>query len=193
LFVDGAPVGAGNPLPVSGGGGSLGTVDQGTAGSAPTAWFTRDEAARTSLASIDGKLANPQPVSGPLTDAQLRASAVPVQLEGLQQNQTTLKSVGVDNFGNLGASIADPLTAFNELLVAEPLPRVQIDAAYGLLTTDIETRTALSGAATAANTPRHLGSTFRARRRARRSAADRLFDRNRRRIAQLARGIINVA
>lgn len=151
LFVDGAPVGAGNPLPVSGGGGSLGTVDQGAAGSAPAAWFTRDEAARTSLASIDGKLANPQPVSGPLTDAQLRASAVLTQLQGLQQNQTTFKSVGVDNFGNLGASIADPLTAFNELLVAEPLPRVQIDAAYGLLTTDIETRTSLSGAATAAN------------------------------------------
>ena len=64
LFVDGAPVGAGNPLPVSGGGGSLGTVDQGTAGSAPAAWFTRDEAARTSLASIDGKLRDPVGVSG---------------------------------------------------------------------------------------------------------------------------------
>jgi hypothetical protein len=54
-------------------------------------------------------------------------------------------------FSGVDASIADPLTAFNELLVAEPLPRVQIDAAYGLLTTDIETRTSLSGAATAAN------------------------------------------
>lgn len=89
---------------------------------------------------------NPLPISGSGS-----STVLPVELRGLQQNQTTLKSVGVDNFGNLGASIADPLTAFNELLVAEPLPRVQIDAAYGLLTTDIETRTSLSGAATAAN------------------------------------------
>lgn len=91
------------------------------------------------------------PSSGPLTDAQLRASSVPVQIKGLQQNGATVKPVGVDNFGNLGVALADPLTAFNELLVAEPLPRVQIDAAYGLLTTDVETRTSLSGAATAAN------------------------------------------
>lgn len=35
-------------------------------------------AAAASLASIDGKLANPMPVTGPLTDAQLRAAAVPV-------------------------------------------------------------------------------------------------------------------
>lgn len=98
---------------------------------------------------VDGapvSTANPLPISGSGS-----STVLPVELRGLQQNQTTLKSVGVDNFGNLGASIADPLTAFNELLVAEPLPRVQIDAAYGLLTTDIETRTSLSGAATAAN------------------------------------------
>lgn len=36
-----------------------------------------------SLASIDSKLANPMPVSGPLTDAQLRASAVPVSAASL--------------------------------------------------------------------------------------------------------------
>lgn len=79
---------------------------------------------------------NPLPISGSGS-----STVLPVELRGLQQNQTTLKSVGVDNLGNLGASIADPLTAFNELLVAEPRPRVQIDAAYGLLTTDIESRT----------------------------------------------------
>lgn len=35
-------------------------------------------AASASLTSIDGKLASPMPVTGPLTDAQLRATAVPV-------------------------------------------------------------------------------------------------------------------
>lgn len=39
--------------------------------------------ANASLASIDGKLANPLPVTGPLTDAQLRASAVPVSASSL--------------------------------------------------------------------------------------------------------------
>lgn len=93
------------------------------------------------------------PISGdnPLPITSSSSGPLSVQIKGLQQNGATVKAVGVDNFGNLGASIADPLTAFNELLVAEPLPRVQIDAAYGLLTTDIETRTSLSGAATAAN------------------------------------------
>jgi len=38
----------------------------------------RQDTGNVSLASIDGKLANPLPVTGPLTDAQLRAVAVPV-------------------------------------------------------------------------------------------------------------------
>lgn len=38
----------------------------------------QDAAAEASLASIDSKLTNPLPVSGPLTDAELRATAVPV-------------------------------------------------------------------------------------------------------------------
>lgn len=39
---------------------------------------TLQSTGNTSLTSIDAKLTNPLPVSGPLTDAQLRATAVPV-------------------------------------------------------------------------------------------------------------------
>lgn len=38
----------------------------------------QDSAAEASLASIDSKLTNPLPVSGPLTDGQLRATPVPI-------------------------------------------------------------------------------------------------------------------
>lgn len=42
----------------------------------------KQDTGNTSLASIDGKLTNPLPVSGPLTDAALRASDVKITLDG---------------------------------------------------------------------------------------------------------------
>lgn len=43
-----------------------------------------------------------------------------------------------------------PLSGFGELFCIEPTPRIQIDAAYGILTTDVETLTdGVSGGATA--------------------------------------------
>lgn len=45
---------------------------------AGAATAAKQDTGNISLASIDGKLTNPIPVTGPLTDAQLRASAVPV-------------------------------------------------------------------------------------------------------------------
>lgn len=47
--------------------------------------------------------------------------------------------------------ITGPLSAFGEVLMVESIPRLQLDAVYGLLSTDTETLTTLSGAAGAAN------------------------------------------
>jgi hypothetical protein len=94
-------------LKTTGTGGGGGAVDQGAAGVDPwlvdtgivqpttpadtqpvsaaslplpagAATSAKQDTGNTSLASIDGKLTNPLPVSGPLTDAQLRATPVPV-------------------------------------------------------------------------------------------------------------------
>ena len=54
-----------------------------------------------------------------------------------------------DGDGALLARLVGPLSGFGELLMVEPLPRVQIDATYGILTTDVETFTASGGSATA--------------------------------------------
>jgi hypothetical protein len=51
-------------------------VTGGGGGSSATA--AKQDTGNASLASIDGKLANPMPVSGPLTDTQLRATPIPV-------------------------------------------------------------------------------------------------------------------
>lgn len=58
---------------------------------------------------VDGapvSASNPLPI-----ESTGSGSALPVQIEGLQQNGATIKPVGVDNFGNLGVALADPLTA----------------------------------------------------------------------------------
>jgi hypothetical protein len=65
---------AGNPLPVNG----TVTANLGTLNGAATSAL--QITGNTSLASIDSKLTSPITVTGPLTDAQLRASEVPVSL-----------------------------------------------------------------------------------------------------------------
>lgn len=77
--------------PSSGGGG---TVDQGKKGSSGESWYVQDgsgllataakqDAGNASLAAIDSKLGSPLAVTGPLTDTQLRAAAVPVSATSL--------------------------------------------------------------------------------------------------------------
>lgn len=72
-----------------------------------------------SLASIDSKLASPMPVSGPLTDAQLRASAVPVSASALplptgaatSANQSTELSTLASILSALGSPSQEHVTA----------------------------------------------------------------------------------
>lgn len=77
--------------PSSGGGG---TVDQGKKGSSGESWYIQDgsgllataakqDIANASLAAIDSKLGSPLAVTGPLTNAELRAAAVPVSATSL--------------------------------------------------------------------------------------------------------------
>lgn len=77
--------------PSSGGGG---TVDQGKKGSSGESWYIQDgsgllataakqDAGNASLAAIDAKLGSPLAVTGPLTNAELRAAAVPVSAASL--------------------------------------------------------------------------------------------------------------
>ena len=77
--------------PSSGGGG---TVDQGKKGSSGESWYVQDgsgllataakqDTANASLAAIDSKLGGPLAVTGPLTNAELRAAAVPVSAAAL--------------------------------------------------------------------------------------------------------------
>lgn len=71
--------------PSSGGG----TVNQGKKGSSGESWYVQDgsgllataakqDAGNASLAAIDSKLGSPLAVTGPLTNTELRASAVPI-------------------------------------------------------------------------------------------------------------------
>ena len=77
--------------PSSGGGG---TVDQGKKGSSGESWYVQDgsgllataakqDTGNASLAAIDSKLGSPLAVTGPLTNAELRAAAVPVSAASL--------------------------------------------------------------------------------------------------------------
>lgn len=72
------------------------------------------------LNSIDAKLANPMPVSGPLTDAQLRASAVPVSDGGASLTVDSLQLPASLVGGSLsvdGSGVTQPVSA-----AALPLP-----------------------------------------------------------------------
>lgn len=79
-----------------------------------------------SVASIDGKLANPMPVTGPLTDAQLRASAVPVSAASLPLPTGAATEAKQDTGNASLASIDSKLTA--PLAVTGPLTDTQLRA-----------------------------------------------------------------
>lgn len=93
------------------------TVDQGT-----TPWIVEDSAAEASLASIDAKLTNPLPVSGPLTDAQLRASPVPVSAASLPLPTGAATEAKQDAQITQETSSANSLTALNARLASGLVP-----------------------------------------------------------------------
>ena len=83
-----------------------------------------DATAQASLASIDTKLTNPLPVSGPLTDTQLRASAVPVSVSALPlpsgaATEATLSSI--DGKLTNPLPVSGPLTDVQLRLSAVPV------------------------------------------------------------------------
>ena len=53
--------------------------------------------------------------------------------------------------GALKVSLASPLSAFGELMIADNTPLVQVDAVYGLRTTDMDTVVGNGGAVTSAD------------------------------------------
>lgn len=169
----GAPLGVtGNPLVSSGGGGGGGTVTQGPAGSALESWYVRDgsgalatgakqDTGNASLSSIDTKVATAAlqtsgnaslttiATNGATATNQTNGSQV-ARILGLNLNNITTNTVGISERNGLDVDLIGPLTAFGELQVAEPTPRVQIDGTYGLLQTDVQTLTdGASGSATA--------------------------------------------
>lgn len=101
--------------------------------------------ANASLASIDGKLTSPLAVTGPLTDTELRATAVPVSL-----TSTTITG---------SVAVIGPLT--DAQLRATPVPVSGTVSTGGL--TDAELRASavpvsVSGVATAANQTAVIGT-----------------------------------
>ena len=79
------------------------------------------------------------------------ATGAAVIVQGAQDGGSVV-AVPVTSDGHLEVAIHEPVTAFGEVLVAAGTPRVQIDAPYGLLTTDTETLLGVpSGTATAAS------------------------------------------
>lgn len=71
-------------------------------------------------------------------------------LFGVEENGNTYTNVKVRQEGAMAVHVDDPLGAFGELLTAGLTPRVQIDAIFGILSSDHETLTdGVSGSATA--------------------------------------------
>lgn len=114
-----------------------------------------------SLASIDSKLANPMPVSGPLTDAQLRASAVPVSAASLPlptgaATEATLLSVD-SRLSSIDTKLANPMPVSGPLTDAQlRASAVPVSAASLPLPTGAATEATLS--AMSAKLPAALGA-----------------------------------
>lgn len=100
-----------------------------------------DSAARASLASIDGKLTSPLAVTGPLTDVELRASAVPVSLSSTTITGTVAVSAAALPLPS-GASTETTLSALNAKVTAVDTGAVVV--ASSALPTGAATETTLS-------------------------------------------------
>lgn len=88
---------------------------------------TAQATGNASLASIDGKLTNPLPVSGPATDAQLRATPLPISVASLPLPSSAATAARQDTGNASLASIDSKLT--NPLPVSGPLTDAQLRAA----------------------------------------------------------------
>ena len=128
LSADGKPVDSGNPLPVNAtfsGSISVGAVDQGKTGSAGQSWYVQDgsgllataskqDTGNTALSTInttltDGsqRIGGSVAVTGPLTDTQLRASAVPISAATLPLPTGAAKdSTLTDGTQRVGGTVA---------------------------------------------------------------------------------------
>lgn len=79
---------------------------------------------------------------------------VTATIQGTHQNGVAMSDVGIDEFDNLTVNLANPLSLYGEVITIQPTPRVQIDAAYGILTTDHETLTdGVTGSVTGSTAP----------------------------------------
>jgi hypothetical protein len=74
------------------------------------------------------------------------SSVVSGSSQGSQQNNQT-QNLQLNSDKQLEVSIRDPLGAFGELITAELVPRIQLDAIYGILDTDVEVLTGSNGLA----------------------------------------------
>ena len=72
-------------------------------------------------------------------------------LKAASENGDTTRVLKSNAEGHLQVAIKEPLSGFGELLTTQLTARVQIDAVYGLLSSDTETFTATGGSTTASN------------------------------------------
>ncbi len=80
---------------------------------------------------------NPLPVSSDaLTDTQLRATALPVVIEGTTDSGQTV-NVPVTNEGHLEVAIHDPILPFGALNTESLIPIFQTDAVYGINSSEV--------------------------------------------------------
>ena len=126
------------------------TVDQGAAGVDPwpvlasidttgLALESKQDVGNASLASIDTKLTSPVTVTGPLTDVQLRASAVPVSAASLPLPTNAAQETG----GNL-ATIAGKDFATQTTLALIKVKTDNLDVALSTKATETTLGTRLS-------------------------------------------------
>ncbi len=139
------------------------TVNQGT-----TPWIVSDPAAEaslasidskvstaakqdtgnTSLASIDSKLTNPLPVSGPLTDAQLRATPVPVSISsGITNPLPVQDSAAEASLASIDGKVATETTlaAFSAKTAGALVPSAYDYISLGYTGTNLTTAVFKSG------------------------------------------------
>lgn len=135
IITDGKVVSATEPLPVSATfSGTIGKVEQGNAGTALEAWFTRDEDARASLTNIDATLTTLDGKTPALGQAAMAASvpvvvasdqeSLVVDIEGLYQNGVREGLVTLSSANGLNVNAWNRAMCWPSLFkpVPQPLP-----------------------------------------------------------------------
>jgi hypothetical protein len=70
---------------------------------------------------------------------------------GVNENGISKNQLSINAENHLQVSIRDPVSGFGEILTTKLTPRIQIDAVYGLLTSDTESITATGGSVSVSN------------------------------------------